>query len=313
MLFEEATSTHDAPYTRILVEIVKNTTGTVHTLLAGDVCIFSANRRWNDVSGANSHKLHTNGICLAHTPLARPGYATSGNRSKHHYADIFLTFPVPPPDSHTPQGTSYGESQYPSENRIDTVKSFSNMQSELRASAAEFPFGLRSPAALRVSPGLLLSSFGAMLLLSSSFVALCVLICLDPSVRCCASLLVRRRPSFSLCVEAALVCVAGGRRRHEIRRQDRHPAPLLWLSGDSGLCCLLLLIGISKSVVLLGLRLRSPPVASGQRSTRALRPLFPVAVPVECPYNFCDVDAECPCLSVAVPNGCPCRSSAGAR
>ena len=50
-----------------------------------------------------------------------------------------------------------------------------------------------------------------------------------------------------------------------------------------------------------------------QRSTRALRPLFPVPVPVECPYNFCDVDAECPCLSVAVPNGCPCRSSAGAR
>ena len=215
MLFEEATSTHDAPYTRILVEIVKNTTGTVHTLLAGDVCIFSANRRWNDVSGANSHKLHTNGICLAHTPLARPGYATSGNRSKHHYADIFLTFPVPPPDSHTPQGTSYGESQYPSENRIDTVKSFSNMQSELRASAAEFPFGLRSPAALRVSPGLLLSSFGAVLLLSSSCVVLCVLICPDPSLRCCASLLLRPRPSFSLCVEAAVVCVAGGR-RHEI-------------------------------------------------------------------------------------------------
>ena len=41
---------------------------------------------------------------------------------------------------------------------------------------------------------------------------------------------------LSLCVEAAVVCVAGGR-RHEIRRQDRHPAPLLWLSGDSGLCC----------------------------------------------------------------------------
>ena len=128
MLFEEATSTPDTSYTRILVEIVNNTTGTVHTLLAGDVCIFSANRRWIDVSGTNSHKLHTNGVCLAHTPLARPGYTTSGNRSKHHYADIFLTFPVPPPGSHTPQGTSYGESQYPSENLMDTVKSFSNMR-----------------------------------------------------------------------------------------------------------------------------------------------------------------------------------------
>ena len=109
-------------------------------------------------------------------------------------------------------------------------------QSELRASAAEFSFGLRSPAALRVSPGLLLSSFGAVLLLSLSCVALCVLICPDPCLRCCASLLLSRRPSFSLCVEAAVVCVAGGR-RHEIRRQDRHPAPFLWLSGDSGLCC----------------------------------------------------------------------------
>ena len=46
-----------------------------------------------------------------------------------------------------------------------------------RAPPAEFPFGLRSPAALRVSPDLPLYYFGAMLLLSSSFVALCVLIC----------------------------------------------------------------------------------------------------------------------------------------
>ena len=52
-------------------------------------------------------------------------------------------------------------------------------------------------------------------------------------------------------------------RRHEIRRQDRHPAPLLWLSGDSGFLLFVLLIGISKGVVLLGLRLR-PPVASGR-------------------------------------------------
>ena len=103
-----------------------------------------------------------------------------------------------------------------------------------------------------------------MLLLSSSCVALCVIICPDPSLRCCASLLLRRRPSFSLCVEAAVVCVAAGR-RHEIRRQDdRHPAPLLWLSGDSGFLLILLLIGISKAVVLLGLRLWSPPVASGR-------------------------------------------------
>ena len=128
MLFEEATSAHDTPYTRTLVEIVKNTTGMVHTLLAGDVCIFSASRRWNDLSGTHSHKLHTNGICLAHTPLARPGYTTSGNRSKHHYADIFLTFPVPPPGSHTLQGSSYGESHCPSENLVDTATSFSNMR-----------------------------------------------------------------------------------------------------------------------------------------------------------------------------------------
>ena len=128
MLFEESTSTHNTSYTRILVEIVANTTGTVHTLLAGDVCISSMNRRWNDVSGTNSHKLHTNGVCLAHTPLARPGYTTSGNRSKHHYADIFLTFPVPPSDDHTPHGTSYGEKQYPSDNLINTIQSFSNMR-----------------------------------------------------------------------------------------------------------------------------------------------------------------------------------------
>ena len=110
--------------------------------------------------------------------------------------------------------------------------------SQLRANSERAP--LNSPSVsghrlLRVSPGLLLSSFGAVLLLSSSCVVLCVLICPDPSLRCCASLLLRPRPSFSLCVEAAVVCVAGGR-RHEIRRQDRHPAPLLWLSGDSGFC-----------------------------------------------------------------------------
>ena len=68
---------------------------------------------------------------------------------------------------------------------------------------------------------------------------------------------------LSLCVEAAVVCVTGGR-RHGFRRQDRHPAPLLWLSGHSGFLLFLLLIGISKAVVLLGLRLRSPPVASGR-------------------------------------------------
>ena len=91
--------------------------------------------------------------------------------------------------------------------------------SQLRANSERAP--LNSPSVsghhrlLRVSPGLLLSSFGAVLLLSSSCVALCVLICPDPSLRCCASLLLRLRPSFSLCVEAAVVCVAGGR-RHEI-------------------------------------------------------------------------------------------------
>ena len=90
--------------------------------------------------------------------------------------------------------------------------------SQLRANSERAP--LNSPSVsghrlLRVSPGLLLSSFGAVLLLSSSCVVLCVLICPDPSLRCCASLLLRPRPSFSLCVEAAVVCVAGGR-RHEI-------------------------------------------------------------------------------------------------
>ena len=95
--------------------------------------------------------------------------------------------------------------------------------SQLRANSERAP--LNSPSVsghrlLRVSPGLLLSSFGAVLLLSSSCVVLCVLICPDPSLGCCASLLLRPRPSFSLCVEAAVVCVAGGR-RHEIRRQGR--------------------------------------------------------------------------------------------
>ena len=61
MLFEQATSTQHTSYARILVEIVINTIGTVHTLLAGDVCISSANRRWNNANGANSHTLHTNG------------------------------------------------------------------------------------------------------------------------------------------------------------------------------------------------------------------------------------------------------------
>ena len=90
--------------------------------------------------------------------------------------------------------------------------------SQLRANSERAP--LNSPCAsghrlLRVSPGLLVSSFGAVLLLSSACVAFCVLICPDPSLRCCASLLLRPRLSFSLCVEAAVVCVAGGR-RHEI-------------------------------------------------------------------------------------------------
>ena len=102
----------------------------------------------------------------------------------------------------------------------DNDKDLSSHTPQLRANSERAPLnspsvsGHRPPAALRVSPGLLLSSFGAMLLLSSSFVALCVLICPGPSLRCCASLLLRRRPSVSLCVEAAVVCVAGGR-RHE--------------------------------------------------------------------------------------------------
>ena len=38
---------------------------------------------------------------------------------------------------------------------------------------------------------------------------------------------------------------------------------------------------------------------------RAFRPLFPVAIPVDCPCQFCDVRAECPCLSVPVrPSAC---------
>ena len=86
----------------------------------------------------------------------------------------------------------------------------------------------------------------------------------------CASLLLRRRPSFSLCVEAAVVCVAVGR-RHEIRRQDRHPAPLLWLSGDSGFL-LIFVVDRNKqdrcftraSPPVASGRLRSPPVASGR-------------------------------------------------
>ena len=109
--------------------------------------------------------------------------------------------------------------------------------SQLRANSERAP--LNSPSVsghrlLRVSPGLLLSSFGAVLLLSSSCVALCVLICPDPSLRCCASLLLRLRPSFSLCVEAAVVCVAGGR-RHEIaaraalRHQQRQPQACIFI------------------------------------------------------------------------------------
>ena len=115
MLAKDGTSVHNISYKRILIELVANTTDTVHTLLAGDICIVPTTRPWNKINGEDSHKLHTNGTCIAHTPLARPGYTTSGNRSLHHYADIFLTFPIPPPDNHTPQGTSYGESQYPFE------------------------------------------------------------------------------------------------------------------------------------------------------------------------------------------------------
>ena len=128
MLFEQATSTQNTSYARILVEVVINTIDTVHTLLAGDVCISSANRRWNDANGADSHTLQTNGARLAYTPLARRGYTTSGNRSKHHYADIFLTFPTPSTHGHAPQNNSHIASHYHSNNLADTVKSFSNMR-----------------------------------------------------------------------------------------------------------------------------------------------------------------------------------------
>ena len=114
MLYEQATSTQDTSYARILVEVVINTIGAVPTLLAGDVCISSANRRWNDANGADSHALHTNGARLAHAPLARRGYTTPGNRSKHHYADFFLTFPTPSTHGHAPQNNSHIASQYPS-------------------------------------------------------------------------------------------------------------------------------------------------------------------------------------------------------
>ena len=135
-------------------------------------------------------------------------------------------------------------------------------QSELRASAAEFPFGLRSPAALRVSPGLLLSSFGAVLLLSLSCVALCVLIFPGPSLRCCASFLLRRRPSFAVRGSGGGVC----RRRPAARNSPPGPPsrPVAVAIGPQWILLFLLLIGISKAVVLLGLRLRSPPVASGR-------------------------------------------------
>ena len=128
MLSNETTSIHNTSYTRILIEIVANATDTVHTLMAGDVCIVPPVHRWNASSSDNSHELHINGVRLAHTPLARAGYTTSGNRSKRHYADIFLTFPTPRSDSHTPQGTSYGESQYPSDNLMDTIQCFSNIR-----------------------------------------------------------------------------------------------------------------------------------------------------------------------------------------
>ena len=124
MLFKQATSTQNTSYVRILVEIVINTIDTVHTLLAGDVCISYANHSWDNANGTNSHTLHPNGACLAHTPLARRGYTTSGNRSRQHYADIFLTFPTPP----THGNALLYNLQYPSNNLIDTVQSFLNMR-----------------------------------------------------------------------------------------------------------------------------------------------------------------------------------------
>ena len=67
---------------------------------------------------------------------------------------------------------------------------------------------------------------------------------------------------LSLCVEAAVMC----RRRPAARNSPPGPPsrPVAVAFGPQWVLLFVLLIGISKAVVLLGLRLRSPPVASGR-------------------------------------------------
>ena len=98
---------------------------------------------------------------------------------------------------------------------------------------------------------------------SLSCVALCVLICPpDPSLRCCASLLLRRRRSFAVRGSGGGVC----RRRPAARNSPPGPPsrPVAVAIGPQWVLLFLLFMGISKAVVLLGLRPRSPPIASGR-------------------------------------------------
>ena len=111
-----------------------------------------------------------------------------------------------------------------------------------------------------------------LLLLSSSFVALCVLICPDPSLRCCASLLLRRRPSFFF---FAVRGSGGGvcRRRPAARNSPPGP-PSRPVAVDIGRQCIFVYFVVDRnkqgrcftraSPPIASGRLRPPPVASGR-------------------------------------------------
>ena len=118
-----------------------------------------------------------------------------------------------------------------------------------------------------------------LLLLSSSCVVLCVLICPDPSLGCCASLLLRPRPSFSLCV-ARRWCVspaAGGTKSPPGPRCCEYRAIVGFVvfvvdRNKQGRCFTRASPPVASARVrsrpLASARLRSPPLASGHlRST----------------------------------------------
>ena len=148
------------------------------------------------------------------------------------------------------------------------LSSHAATQSELRASAGEFPFGLRSPAALRVSWSSLIFLWGG----AAVVVVVCRALCshlprpFSPVLRLSSP---PPPPPFFFTVRGS----GGGvcRRRPAARNSPPGPPsrPVAVAIGRHWILLFLLLIGISKAVVLFGLRLRSPPVPrSGSVETR---------------------------------------------